>query len=308
MQARHFKIILWVSALIVVWQLGRSDVVLNALFLFAAAGVVPGTNIVLQPNEVFWALGVLLGVAVLLIFATNLRRGLLALFRRRPATTGVPTPMERAFEPETVVGAAAITAAVTPLKMKKVRAAKVAKPKVVVVIKPVRHPSKLALMLRVFYGALRLRMSEAGGNLKKQYPRFAGAFGKIWHDVKQGERAAVLAASRAAAAAGRQVSRVAVAAWKQLETQAARAGRIVRRGFIQMAIYIGRQSVRFWSRTEPHLRMFDYWLGVQYHSYLDSAKHNETVKSVVHLKNEIAKIIASARTEIRAMVTRTVEK
>jgi hypothetical protein len=278
MQARHFKIILWVSALIVVWQLGRSDVVLNALFLFAAAGVVPGTDIVLQPNEVFWTLGTLLGVAVLLIFATNLRRGIIALFRRRPAGAEAPLPTEQFAEPEPIVMA--------PLKMKKVRASKVVKPKVVVVIKPVRHPSKLALMLRVFFGALRLRTSEAGSNLRKHYPRFAGAFGKVWHDVSRTARAAVLAANRAAAA----------------------AGRMLRRQLIKLAVYIGRQSIHLWAWAEPHLRMFDYWLGVQYHSYLDSAKHNETVKSVAHVKSEIAKVIASARTEIRAVVARAVEK
>jgi hypothetical protein len=308
MQARYFKIVLWVSALIVVWQLGRSDVVLNALFLFAAAGVVPGTNIILQPNDVFWALGILLGVAVVLIFATNLRRGLLALFRRRPTETDAFTPMERAFEPEPLVGAAAITAAVTPLKMKKVRAAKVAKPKVVVVIKPVRRPSKTMLMLRLFYGALGLRIAEANSNLKKHYPRFAGAVGKSWHDVKFGVRSAVLAVGRAIAQVARQIFRALAATWKQSEKLALAMGRTLRRKFIKLAIYIGRQAVRLWNWAEPHLRLFDYWLGVQYHSYLASAKHNETVKSIAHVKSEITKVITTARTEIRAAVARAVEK
>jgi hypothetical protein len=308
MQARYFKIVLLVSALIVVWQLGRSDVILNALFLFAAAGVIPGTDIVLQPNDVFWALGVVLGVSLLLIFGTNLRRGLLALFRRGSAKTAAITPMERAFEAEPIVGAAAITAAVTPLKMKKVRAAKVAKPKVVLVIKPIRRPSKAMLMLRVFFGALGLRIGEVNANIKKHYPRFANALSKAWQDVKFGVHASALAIGRAAAKAGRYLFRAAVHIWKQGETLAVSAGRNLRRAAIKLAIYIGRHAVRLWRWAEPHFRMFDYWLGVQYHSYLDSAKHNETVKSVAHLKSEIAKIITNARTEIRAAVARAVEK
>jgi|GEM_PF-4101207 len=83
MSARYIKISLWVIALIGAWELGRSYVVTNAVFLFAADGVVPGTNRRLNPDQVFMLLGALLAVALLLIFGTNLRRVFLFWFGRQ---------------------------------------------------------------------------------------------------------------------------------------------------------------------------------------------------------------------------------
>jgi hypothetical protein len=286
MQARYFKIVLWVSALIVVWQLGRSDVVLNSLFLFAAAGVIPGTNVVLQPNEVFWTLGTLLGVAVLLIFATNLRRGIIALFRRQTALEQVQQPvMAEAIAPVAVLPA------------KKIKAKKAPKPKIVVVIKPVRRPSKLMMALRVLFGAAKLHVKQANEATAKHFPRVARAIGRAWYDVRFAVQKAALA-----------LARVAATAWRQMQKAAFAAGRVLRRELIKLAIYVGRSAAHLWHWAEPHFRMFDYWLGVQYHTYLDAAKHNETVKSVNHMVREIQKVIATARTEVRAALARVVEK
>src|SRR2546421_1855774 len=85
MRARYVKIILWIVAMAIVWDLGQSYTVTNSLFVFAAAGVVPGTNIVLQPDQVLWLLGSVLALAVALIFGTNMARGLRGLVRRAPA-------------------------------------------------------------------------------------------------------------------------------------------------------------------------------------------------------------------------------
>jgi hypothetical protein len=87
MSARYIKIITWVAALLCAWELGRSYAVSDAIFLFAADGVIPGTNKTLSPNQVFWFIGTFLAAALLLIFASNIYRVLLFLFGRRPAAS-----------------------------------------------------------------------------------------------------------------------------------------------------------------------------------------------------------------------------
>jgi hypothetical protein len=110
MRARYIKIILWASALLAVWELGRSDAVTNALFLFATVGVVPGTNVVLSPEQVYVVLGAILAVSILLIFGSNIIRGIHALFTGRisldepePATISGPVPATETPQPQAVV-------------------------------------------------------------------------------------------------------------------------------------------------------------------------------------------------------------
>ena len=292
MQARHFKLVLLVSILIVVWQLGRSDVVLNALFLFAAVGAVPGTNITLEPNAVFWVLGVLLGFAVLLIFATNLRRGIAALFRPRKATTA--EPIETVEESAGVAEALAIASLVKPAKA---RAAKAAKPKVVLVIKPVRRPSKLLLFLRALARAGRRQAAITFAAARRHFPRMVAAASAVWLKVRYAARQIAGVVWRAAGIAGNYVARY-----------AGIGGRLLRGQLIRAAIITGRAAVRAWDWLEPHLQLFDYWLGVQYHTALDALKRHETTKSVAHMLKEANKVIASGRAEVREALTRVVEK
>ncbi|HSW98581.1 MAG TPA: hypothetical protein VLF71_01970 [Candidatus Saccharimonadales bacterium] len=263
--------------LIVVWQLGRSDMVLNSLFLFAAVGAVPGTDITLQPDQVFWVLGSLLGLAVLLIFATNLRRGIVALFRRRPVD-GLAPAMELA------------PAVPAPVKAKRLRAAKAPKPKVVVVIKPLRKPGKLRLAVRALAAALGAGTRRAGRFAHARYPHAAAACGRVWRKVSLVVKRAVLFAVRTGARVG------------------AVFARLLRREAIHVAIIIGRAAVRAWAWAEPHLQIFDYWLGVQYHAGLDKLKRHETYKTANYFLKEVNKVIALGRAEVRDVLARVVEK
>src|SRR5262245_36587180 len=108
MRARYIKIILWASALVGVWELGRSDAATNALFLFATVGLIPGTDKTLAPQQVFVALGVFLVLMVLLIFSTNIVRGVRRLVGRGaavgPEHPAVPQgPIVAAPQPSAVV-------------------------------------------------------------------------------------------------------------------------------------------------------------------------------------------------------------
>jgi hypothetical protein len=56
------------------WRLWESDAVINAVILFSTAGVVPGTNIVLSPEQVYIVLGTILIVSILVIFHKEFKR------------------------------------------------------------------------------------------------------------------------------------------------------------------------------------------------------------------------------------------
>jgi hypothetical protein len=93
---RAFWFLIWCSALVIVWSLGRSYAVTKAMLLFFAAGVVPGTHIVLTPNQVLLLMGGLFGLSTLLIFS----REIAMLFRRKSRAPQPTVPAPQAVEPE----------------------------------------------------------------------------------------------------------------------------------------------------------------------------------------------------------------
>jgi hypothetical protein len=268
MQARYIKIVLWFCALFVVWQLGRSDVVMNSLFLFAAAGVIPGTNVVLNPDQVFWVMGSLLGLAVLLIFWTNLRRAMRFMFGRLKTGQEIAPVFFEAMPLQVVVKP------------------KAAKSKPVIFVKLPKKPSRLGLALRALGRGVSAAFARVAAKLRRHFPR------------------AVVLTTRGLV----RVQRALAVAWRRGAVVAVHVSRLAHRTLIRQAIVIGRGVARSWAWLEPRLRLMDYWLGVQFHIAADAGARNETVKAVNNLVKEIAKIIVTARTEIRAALTRVVEK
>src|SRR5579859_528414 len=83
---RTVRLGLWLVILICVWQIGLTSAVSNAFLQFYAAGVVPGTQVVLTPNEMFLLMGALLVASAALIFRSEvgklfrwMRKGSLAV-------------------------------------------------------------------------------------------------------------------------------------------------------------------------------------------------------------------------------------
>ncbi|HSW99607.1 MAG TPA: hypothetical protein VLH38_01075 [Patescibacteria group bacterium] len=268
MSARYIKIGLWVVALVGAWELGRSYVVTNALFLFAADGVVPGTSIRLEPNQVFWVLGTMLAVAALLIFSTNIRRAFLFWFGSRTVTFDEPIELAP--------------------KLNKVKAVKVKTPKPVpvVIIKLPRKPSLLSRVGHYIDVSFIVASTLLVAYIRKHFPRIVEA-------IKRGGQTFV--------AKLRPV-------WQSLVSHMRLGRQKVRTYGIRMAIFICRQAIRFWRWLEPQLREFDRWLGVKYHQGLATARKNESIKSMLHVSQEARKVIALWRAEIYAVLSRVVEK
>jgi len=59
---------LFAAGLYGLWWLWENDAAINAVVVFSTAGVVPGTRIVLSPEQVYVVLGGILGVAIIGIF------------------------------------------------------------------------------------------------------------------------------------------------------------------------------------------------------------------------------------------------
>ncbi|HKU18546.1 MAG TPA: hypothetical protein VJP80_04695 [Candidatus Saccharimonadales bacterium] len=89
--------LIWLAVLTAVWQVGLTPTVSNAFLQFYAAGVVPGTKIVLTPDQMFLLLGVTLALAAALIFLKEWRRLARALLRpkaRAPEVVETSIPIE----------------------------------------------------------------------------------------------------------------------------------------------------------------------------------------------------------------------
>jgi uncharacterized membrane protein len=93
-------VVFGLAALVTVWDLLQIDAFDNAMLQFATAGVVPGTGVVLTPNQVYVVLGVVLLLAICLIFHKELVRDIrrvCAAFRRpspvMPAEASAPAPI-----------------------------------------------------------------------------------------------------------------------------------------------------------------------------------------------------------------------
>ncbi|MET0779456.1 MAG: hypothetical protein ABWY71_01340 [Candidatus Saccharimonadales bacterium] len=61
------------------WRLWENDAAVNAFILFCTAGIVPGTNVELTPEQVYIVLGSILFVAIMLIFAKEVLRDIRAV-------------------------------------------------------------------------------------------------------------------------------------------------------------------------------------------------------------------------------------
>jgi hypothetical protein len=61
------------------WRLWENDAAINAVILFCTAGVVPGTNTVLTPEQVYIVLGTVLCASLMLIFAKEVKRDVRAI-------------------------------------------------------------------------------------------------------------------------------------------------------------------------------------------------------------------------------------
>jgi hypothetical protein len=61
------------------WSLWENDAAVNAFILFCTAGVVPGTGVELTPQQVYIVLGSILFIAIMLIFAKEVRRDIRAV-------------------------------------------------------------------------------------------------------------------------------------------------------------------------------------------------------------------------------------
>lgn len=66
--SRSLRIGFGILAIIAAIELLQTQAVLSAILLFGAAGIVPGTDIVLSPEATMWSLGGVLVASILLIF------------------------------------------------------------------------------------------------------------------------------------------------------------------------------------------------------------------------------------------------
>jgi hypothetical protein len=79
MSTNSVNVWLWLVGVLVLLTVVQLPAVIDTLLLFAAAGVVPGTDISLSPDQTLVVLGVFLFVSSVLIFLTEVRRALRAL-------------------------------------------------------------------------------------------------------------------------------------------------------------------------------------------------------------------------------------
>jgi hypothetical protein len=121
-----------IAAVVAILLFVQTSTALNALLLFAAAGIVPGTHITLTPDGTLWVLGSLMALSFLLIFSGNILRGLRALWRHKPAQDTPQVVKEHQPAPSPI---AAVVS-------------KIETPKPVVVITIPRQPGRLAKAVR----------------------------------------------------------------------------------------------------------------------------------------------------------------
>jgi hypothetical protein len=274
MRARYIKLTIWVIALVVVWNLGQTYTVTNALFMFAAAGVVPGTDVALSPDAVMAVLAAVLSLALMLIFGTNITRGLRRLFARADTMQFAEHSLAAA-QPVQVVAPLTTRPSMPVVEAAPAPAAvAVASPPVVVIALP-RRPSKTLLLLRVVFGMVAMTLRAQTLWLRKHFPRALAAVLREIDSVRIGLR---------------------------------RIAKIIHRDCIRLAIFICRAAIRFWRWAEPYLRRFDSWLGIHFHRYLAAAKRTDAVKLGMHFGRETGKVFAGVREELRAVWSRVSEK
>lgn len=307
MRARYIKITVWVIALITVWSLGQTYTVTNSLFVFAAAGVIPGTNIALNPNQVLALLASMLAASILLIFGTNIYRGL-----RRLVMRAHESPVESFAEPKAELE-------VEPKKTKKAEAPEPQSALVIETPKAPKQPSKASLLLHIANTLVGLLMRNVAEGARKHFPRLAAAFGRagaavkraIAHELQLLGAAftlfvaavfhAVRAAARFVAAAVRNAAAFVIAAvrWTVVAIVVV---------VIQIAHFVTRMSVRFWHWLEPRLRTFDAWLGLHYNRGLSAGrtrvKQSDPYRTGVRSWRRSMRLLAGMRSDLRATLER----
>ena len=326
MRARYIKILVWVVALIVVWNLGQTYTVANSLFVFAAAGVIPGTSIALNPNQVLLCLASMLFVSVLLIFSTNISRGvrrLYAVWKRRTAaveTSAQPRPVlaEVAMAPIVVSAVAGPTPKATRKK-----ASKTPKPQPVVVIKAPKRPSKALLLLHIAGTLVALVTRSTAARVRAHFPRLAAALAKaataVRRTVLRELQLAALAVGLGVMAVLRAVRAVfrftaATVRWVFTHTIAAIQYVIVYTvvSVLQAGLFTGRSATRLWRWLEPRLRTFDAWLGVHYNRGLQAGRsrviQSDLYRSGMRLWRRTVRLLASMRDDLRAALARSFQK
>ncbi|HEX7963113.1 MAG TPA: hypothetical protein VF466_00835 [Candidatus Saccharimonadales bacterium] len=284
MRARYIKIIIWVLALCVVVELGQTYTVTNSLFVFAAAGVIPGTNITLNPDQVMSLLVAVLALAVVFIFGTNIVRGfraVAALLRRQKADL---EPAVAAAEDEVISAdsEAMIDAAPMPMPLDAVEP----EPQPIVVVRRPRRPSRVLLLLHVLGSLLGMGFAAAVSAARAHTPRLAAVISSV----------------------ARGIAAVAGAMWQRLRAVAGRVAHELRWALIRAAIVVCRTAIGGWRRAEPYLRRFDAWLGVQYHRILAAIRRNETYKLAANLVREAGRVVTNVRDEARSRFTRFAQK
>lgn len=129
---------LFCATLVALKWLWENEAALNAIVLFGTAGVVPGTDIVLTPEQVYMVLGGVLFVSVVAIFWRNIVRTV-----RRSRTFWVASRGSVPEEGEARESSAIVPSAATPAKLPDTQ------PKPVVVITIPAQPSPLVKAWRV---------------------------------------------------------------------------------------------------------------------------------------------------------------
>jgi len=297
MRARYIKIIIWVVALIVIWSLGQTYTVTNSLFVFAAAGVIPGTNIALNPNQVLVLLASMLAASIFLIFGTNIYRGVRKL----------------------VTASASVVPTELPVKKK----AKASRPQPVVIIKPPKQPGKAVLLLHIANTFVGLLLRSVGKAARKHFPRISAVLFRAGSSVKGAVRrelqllnlalsVCVVAVFRTVHAtvrfllnAARKVVAFAVAAVRWTIVGVIVAG-------IQIAHFAARLAVSFWQWLEPRLRTFDAWLGVHYNSGVAAGrarvKQSNSYRTGRRSWRRTLRLLADMRDDLRAALIRSPEE
>jgi hypothetical protein len=304
MRARYIKIIVWVIALIIVWNLGQTYTVANSLFVFAAAGVIPGTNIALNPNQVLVCLASVLGASILLIFSTNIYRGLRRIvlyIKARPAVAVAIADAETEAELRPILAGVALAPVVSgptiaeevakpKKKAKKTKAKAAPKPAPVIVIKQPKQPSKTLLLLHVASTLIGMLVRTTSDGARKHFPRLAAAFARVGNSIKRviGHELQLLATGLALCAVG-----------------IARAARATGR-------FIARTSVNFWRWLEPRLRSFDAWLGVHYNRGLQTGRarvqQSNSYRAGMRGWRRALRLLAGMRDDLRSALARTPEE
>ncbi|HSX34804.1 MAG TPA: hypothetical protein VLF62_04130 [Candidatus Saccharimonadales bacterium] len=325
MRARYIKIIVWVIALVTVWNLGQTYTVTNSLFVFAAAGVIPGTNIALNPNQVLVCLASLLAASVLLIFGTNIYRALRRLVAR--IKYGAPDALPQT-QPRPILAEVALSPVVTAPAFggKKKKAAKPKKtktPQPVVIIELPKQPSRAMLLLHVASTLVGMVLRNVANGARQHFPRLAAFLLGIGQAIRRGvsrelqllglaAKVCIAGVVRAAHAvthfvitAIRKTAALVVAAVRWIIVAAAVAA-------IQATQFTINNSVRFWQWLEPRLRTFDAWLGVHYTRGLQAGRARVTqsgsYRSGMRSWRRLTRLLAGMRDDLRAALIRTNEK